>query len=114
MEGNLFSLIKTKNNHAGYPFKNEIVPRFHHIAWVKGLEVGSIREVECKERPLSRGKPGIESVCVLYKTISWVRKRGDDLLICFALVLKPGGDLYAPDNLARNVPVKSVLHPVAE
>ena len=75
-----------------------------------------MRIAEGKEGPLARRKPGVKSVC--FGCDGPATRTG---VVCFGIDVASvtggavlGGNRNAPDNLAGNIPINSIFHPVGE
>mmetsp|Transcript_27037 Transcript_27037/g.62479 ORF Transcript_27037/g.62479 Transcript_27037/m.62479 type:complete len:395 (-) Transcript_27037:851-2035(-) len=60
---------QTHHHHTGNPKEEDVVPSFHHVAWVVSLVVWSlfIWPSQSCERPQSRGEPCVQHICLLPK-----------------------------------------------
>ena len=65
-EGHLFGVLDAREDHAGDPEEDDVVPAGEHVRRVEVVEVGRLFGItEGREGPERRGEPGVEHVFVL-------------------------------------------------
>ncbi len=100
--------IEAEYNHARDPEEENVAPGLHQVSRVVSC-VFSVRVSGHQERPLPGREPGIKRIGVLSPTISRTFYARFPLAI-----LVPCGNRDAPDDLAADVPIVRIFHPVTE
>ena len=119
MEGRLAHELDPGHNHPCHPQEDDLVARLQHIGRIEiGQILRPVGPAQRRERPQRRAEPGIEDVRVLFQRatacrtllrVTGARLRHDRVR---ALPAVPDRDAVSPPQLARNLPIVDVLHPV--
>src|SRR3989344_2508522 len=120
--------IKPHHNHSRNPKKYNIAGSFHYISGVESFKIFIIRILKSDVGPLTRRKPGIESIGVsdkfsITKLTHGFFRRNNNFFAFFHIffsfgfgnasgLMKPCRDRDAPDDLPGDIPVHNVFEPV--
>ena len=123
MKGSLIGQAVSGHLHPGHPEKQDVVAGDQHLGRVELEEilVALVGPAERGKRPQIARKPGVEHVRVAPQVQVGVLRVFVAVQIGIlgaghvdvALGVVPGGNLVAPPQLARDVPVADILQPVA-
>src|ERR1700679_4172075 len=107
----------THENHAHYPEIDNVAGRGEDSCRIKDLELSCFfRPTKSSKRPEGRAKPGVEHVFILSQVFALAFgtacRRLFKSVDSIASGASPNGDAVTPPELAADVPISNVFHPI--
>ena len=116
VKGLLAHVLKTREDHTGYPEGNNVVAGHQDAGGIVFLQIlGHLGPSHGGEGPQSRREPGVQHVLILTNGSAALGTGGDILARdrhLAAGVTVERGDAVTPPKLTGDTPVKDIVHPV--